>query len=351
MKSTNRKIAVHNGEGYNRYLREYLNKIDIDFLSVNAYKSNIIEILRENKITHFFWHFNHIVFKDIFMARYLLFSLEEVGIKVYPNFYTSWHFDDKVAQKYLLEALNLPMVPSWSFYDYDSALSFLKQTQFPLVAKLRRGAGSYNVIKIENFKTAKSYIKRMFRSGINPAPKPLADVKNKLSVANKNGGINGIINKFKKAPRFLNEVINARREFPEEKGYAYFQKFIEGANCDYRIAMVGNKAWGSKRLVRKNDFRASGAGKSIEDPTLIPLELVELSFYLKNKLKMQSIAFDYVLDKAGKPHIVEISYCFGFDGEDGSFYWDQDLVLHTTKFDLGELLYNELIEGDVVSVD
>lgn len=338
------KIAVHNGGGYNKYLIQYLEREKISFLLVNAYDTNIISFLKSNEITHFFWHFHHIIPKDILMARYLLFSLEKIGIKVYPNFNTSWHFDDKVAQKYLLEAHNAPIVDSWVFYNIQDALIWLKEAEYPLVAKLRRGAGSYNVIKLNNYNEARKYTRKMLGKGVNPAPRPLADVKTKFNVAKNSNGLKGVIKRLKKAPRFIREVLNARNNFPYEKGYVYFQKFIAGADCDYRIAMVGNKAWGSKRLVRKNDFRASGAGQSIEDPNLIPLELVKLSFELKNSLDVQSIAFDYVLDSDSKPYIVEISYCFGFDGDDGTFYWDENLKLHNEAFDLGEQFYYLLFE-------
>ena len=71
---------------------------------------------------------------------------------VFPNFNTAWHFDDKVGQKYLLEAIDAPLVPSYVFYSKEMALKWLEQTQFPKVFKLRGGAGSANVKLVQDEK-------------------------------------------------------------------------------------------------------------------------------------------------------------------------------------------------------
>lgn len=53
----------------------------------------------------FMWHCHHNQFKDVLLAKKILFSLEHAGLKVFTDFKTGRHFDDKVAQKYLLEAI------------------------------------------------------------------------------------------------------------------------------------------------------------------------------------------------------------------------------------------------------
>ena len=45
-----------------------------------------------------------------------------------------------------------------------------------------------------------------------------------------------------------------------EIGYVYFQDFIPQNNFDIRVCVVGDKAFAIKRMVRENDFRASGSG-------------------------------------------------------------------------------------------
>src|SRR5690606_34228646 len=153
------KIAIHSGGSWNSKWRDYCLKQNIPHQELNCYDSDIIKKLRENGITHLMWHFNHSIHKDLLMARNVLYSAKKMGIKIYPDFDTCWHFDDKIAQKYLLESVGAPVVPSWAFYERDEALSWLKNyTQFPLVAKLRGGAGSHNVKLINNISEAKNYV-------------------------------------------------------------------------------------------------------------------------------------------------------------------------------------------------
>lgn len=334
-------LGIHNGSALNEKCINYCVENKIPHIVLDCYAPDILNVVKENNITHLFWHFHHILHADILMARNVLFALEKMGVKVYPNFNTCWYFDDKISEKYILEAINAPIVTSWPFYTKETAMTFLKTVaKYPLVAKLRRGAGSYNVILLKNKSQAARYVRRMFSTGISPAPKFYADVKTKFIVARRNGTI---VERLKKIPRFFRVMTSAKKSFPKELGYVYFQEFISGASCDYRIVVVGDKAWGSLRKVRKNDFRASGAGQSYENPNLIPTKLVDIAFHLTDKLNAQSMSYDFVLDTSGNPHIVEISYCFGFDGGDGSFYWDRKLNVHFETFTLEELLLKELL--------
>ena len=336
------KLAIHDSDSIlNFNCIQNCKKNNIEYVLVDSYSSEIINFVKTEKVTHYFWHFHHILYEDILMARYLLFSLQKMGIKVYPNFNTSWYFDDKVAEKYILETVGAPVVPSWVFYSKKIALNWLRnETKYPLVAKLRRGAGSYNVILLRSYGEAKKYCDKMFSKGINPAPKIFADIKSKFIIANRS---NNLISRLKKMPRFFKIMLKARRSFPNEMGYVYFQEFIPGASCDYRIVVVNDKAWGSMRKVRDNDFRASGAGQSYEDPSLIPVSLVKLAFEISDNLDSQSMSYDFVIDSEGYPHIVECSCFFGFDGGDGSFYWDRDLVLHYESFRLSDVILDKLL--------
>ncbi len=109
------KVAIHNRAGSfsERWIR-FCEKNKIQVKLVDAYSSSITEDLKDVDI--FFWHHSHSHHKDIIFAKSLLFSLEQTGTKVFPNFNTAWHFDDKIGQKYLLEAIDARLVPSYVFY-------------------------------------------------------------------------------------------------------------------------------------------------------------------------------------------------------------------------------------------
>lgn len=323
-------LAIHNGGSWNKEWRNYCINKKIEFLKVNCYDNNIIGQLKEKKVTHLMWHFSHNSPKDILMARNVLYSAAIMDIKTYPDFNTCWHFDDKVSQKYLLESINAPIACSYAFFDFTTAKNFLNEkASFPIVAKLRRGAGSYNVRLIKNYIAALKYIKRMFNYGIHPSPGYLADVNTKLKVA---GSLKGILKRVRKAPNFFKVVHAGKKAFPKELGYAYFQEFIPNNVFDYRVKVVGDRCWAFKRRVRDNDFRASGSGMldfSIKD---IPIEMIRIAFDVSQKLKLQSVAFDFVLNES-KPVILEISYGFGIDKGEAEGYWNPKLERIDQSFD------------------
>ena len=313
------KVAIHNGAGWNVEWINYVRLNNIPHIIVDCYASNIMHTLLENNITHLMWHFSHNLPIDIFMARNVLTSAEHSGIKVFPSSTSAWHFDDKVSQKYLLESIKAPLVPSYVFYEMKTALDWASKTDYPKVAKLRRGAGSYNVRLIKSHADAVRYIKQMFGPGLNPSPGYLADAKTKIKVA---GGLSGIIKRLKKAPRFFQMVRRSRKGFPKERGYVYFQDFIPNNECDYRVIVVNHKAFGLKRKVREGDFRASGGG--MFDYSDIDESVINIAKVTASHLDMSSVAFDFVL-MDGRPLIVEISYGFGTEGAGQvNTYWDSN---------------------------
>ena len=318
------KLAIHNGDGWNLAWKKYCDSRNISFIDINCYDNNIIKQLKQNGITHLMWHFDHNKPTDILMARNVLYSANKIGIKTFPNFNTCWHFDDKVSQKYLLEAIDAPLVPSYAFYSKREALEWLKtDAKYPIVAKLRRGAGSYNVQLIRNYAQAHRYTNKMFGKGIHPTPGFFADTKNKLKVA---GNFSGIITRLKKAPNFFKVMYSSKKGFPKEKGYVYFQDFIPNNKEDIRIAVVGNKIWSFKRKVRSGDFRASGSGMIDYNTLNLPKNLLKISFEISKKLNTQSIAFDFVKDSNDNYFIVEISYGYQGDAINNCHgYWDENL--------------------------
>ena len=139
-------IAIHKNKSSDlfhfRWI-DYCDKNNIPYKMVNCYDNDIIQQLKDCSVL--MWHYHQASPTDIVMAKSLLFSLEQSGTKVFPDFNTAWHFDDKVAQKYLLEALEIDLVPTWVFYDKKTANDWIEKTSFPKVFKLKGGAGSQNV--------------------------------------------------------------------------------------------------------------------------------------------------------------------------------------------------------------
>jgi hypothetical protein len=130
-----------------------------------------------------------------------------------------------------------------------------------------------------------------------------------------------------------------------EKGYVYFQDFIPNNNCDIRIIVIGDKAFGIKRMVRENDFRASGSGLIRYEKENFDIKTVRLAFEISAKLHSQCIGYDFVYDN-GIPLIAEISYgfikevyypCVG--------YWDKNLNWHEGTFNPQAWMVEDLIRS------
>nr|WP_205600857.1 hypothetical protein [Halomonas socia] len=107
-------IAIHHREnGFSEKWITYCEDNGIDYKVVDCYSSDII--IEVKGCSALLWHWHHNNIKDIVAAKSIIMSLEHIGVNVFPNSKTCWHFDDKLAQKYLLEAINAPLVNSYIF--------------------------------------------------------------------------------------------------------------------------------------------------------------------------------------------------------------------------------------------
>ena len=169
------RIAIHDSKsGFHLRWIDYCNKKNIAYKVVNCYANDIIKQLED--CDALMWHHSHSTTKDILFAKQLLFSLEQSGITVFPDYNTGWHFDDKVGQKYLLEAIDSPLIASYVFYSKKEALDWADQTSFPKVSKLRGGSGSANVKLVRTRIDAIKYIKKAFGKGFRQY-EPLTNLK------------------------------------------------------------------------------------------------------------------------------------------------------------------------------
>lgn len=314
------KIGIHHTKGsFSERWIAYCDSKRIDYTLVDCYKSDIIKQLADSNAL--MWHFSHKCPKASKFAKQLLLSVEASGKNVFPDSNTVWHFDDKVGQKYLLESIGAPLVTAYVFFSSYEAQAWANNTNYPKVFKLRTGAGSDNVYLVRSKNEACQLIKKAFRRGFKQY-EPWGNLderirKYKLGKTTLWDVVKGIIR--------LAHTTDYSRLTGKEVGYTYFQDYIPGNDHDIRVVVIGDKAFAIKRLVRENDFRASGSGNIMYDRNLFDEGIIKLSFEIADKLHSQCVAFDYVHDK-GKPLIVEISYGFsptGYDPCPG--YWDKDI--------------------------
>jgi glutathione synthase/RimK-type ligase-like ATP-grasp enzyme len=334
------KLAIHNSKGSfsDRWIN-YCESKGIEYKIVNCYQSDIIEQLSD--CDGLMWHFNHKSSKDSKFAKELIFSVETAGKKVFPNFNTVWHFDDKLAQKYLFESIGAPLAPSHAFYDKKQAKEWVREVQFPKVFKTRNGAGSDNVRLVRSKREANHLINKAFGSGFKQY-NGWSNLKERFRLYRL--GKSSMWDMTKGIIRLFYPTKYARVT-GREKGYILFQDFIPGNDCDIRVIVVEDKAFAIKRLVRENDFRASGSGFVLYDKEHFQDETVKLSFDMAKKLKSQCAAFDFVYE-GNKTYVLEISYGFVKEVYDPcSGYWDEDLSWHAGAFNPYGWMVDNLIKS------
>ncbi len=322
------KIGIHNRPGsFSDHWIDYCQKNNIQYKLVNCYDSDIVFQLED--CDALMWHHHHANYKDVLFAKQLLYSLEQCGKKTFPDYKTSWHFDDKVGQKYLFESIGAPFVPSYVFYTKQEAMEWIKQTTFPKVFKLRGGAGAANVKLVMSAGNARNLVNKAFGKGFSKFDRIgyFKDRINKYRI-----GKIGILEVIKGFGRLFFQTEFARFHSPE-KGYIYFQDYIPDNLFDIRVIVIAEKAFAIKRMVRTGDFRASGSGNILYGKENIPTKTIELAFKLTDKLQSQCAAFDFVYDEAGDPKVIELSFGFISAAYDSCVgYWDKSLKFHEGKF-------------------
>lgn len=334
-------IAIHNNDNsFARGWINYCNQKNIPFKIVNCFDDDIMQQLED--CSALLWHYHHAEFTDSIIAKQILNAVSHSGIIVFPDFNTSWHFDDKVGQKYLFEGLKLHSAKSHVFYNKIKAIAWATSTTYPKVFKLRKGAGSHCVELVRSQKEAVNLINRSFGLG-HSIYKPVNILRDRyLKYLRNQETVLGLIKAFVRIfikPKFF-------RFAPQEAGYVYFQDFIPNNNSDIRVIVISNKAFFIRRGNREGDFRASGGGKIVYEIDHEVELCVKEAFVINKKIKSQCIAFDFLIDENGSPVFVEISYGFDVPGYDGcKGYWDSNMNWYNTKPDFHGWIIDDLIQS------
>lgn len=333
------KIGIHYTKGlYSELWVAYCDSKGIDYKLVDCYKSDIIEQLAD--CDALMWHFSHKSPKATKFAKELLYSVQASGKKVFPDFNTVWHFDDKLGQKYLFEATGIPHAPAHAFYDKQEALAWASETTYPKVFKLRNGSASDNVKLVKTQKHAAKLIRKAFGRGFAQYHgwNNLKERIRKLRIGN------GSMREVMKGIVRLFWPTEYARVTGREKGYVYFQDFIPGNDYDVRVFLVGDKAYQLNRMVREGDFRASGSGIYQVEKEHFSDEIIRQAFKISDILQTQCLVFDFVFDQ-GRPVVLEISYGTIPDYDECLGHYDRDINWHDGYFDFAGMMVDEVVES------
>ncbi len=254
----------------------------------------------------------------------------EIGVTCFPNQRTAWMFDDKIREYYLMLSQDYPMVKSWVFWESDDALKWAENAELPVVFKLSGGAGSKNVILINNRSDLSKIIKMMFNKGINDnsirgfnslGPNYSSRLLHNLALLKR---------------RILGQQIPHRHicsNWNTHKHYVLFQQFLPNNRFDTRVTTIGKRAFAFRRFTRDADFRSSGSGKIDYDVSSIDLGFVAKAIEISSAYGFQTMAYDFLYDLEGQARFCEMSYAY-IDSAvfNCSGYWDDKLNWHEGHF-------------------
>jgi len=316
-------LVLRSGSFSDRWI-ESCRQRAIAFSVVNPLDADFLD--RGKDLRALLWHWSHADHIAAMMARQITAALEAMDVIVFPSTATSWHFDDKIGQAYLLRAVGAPIPRTWVFFERDAALRWVEHASFPIVHKLRGGAGASNVTLVTGRDRARGICHRAFTRGFVEVPSYFRDARSRIG---RLASWDELVSKARRAPAMIIAGARLRRSAPRARGYVLFQEFMPGNSGDTRVTVIGDRAFGFVRANRPGDFRASGSGQIDHDPRRVDQRCVAMAFAVARRIGPQSLAFDFVLDPQGQPRILEMSYCYQAQAvRDCPGHWDQQLVWH-----------------------
>lgn len=297
-------------------------KFGISIKPVDVYSNNFLDQLHD--VDAFMWRINY-AHKDLELAKQLFPIINNIiGIPTFPNPSVPFWLDDKIYQTYLFRAAGISSPKTCIFWDKDSAITFLKTANYPLVIKLSQGNMSSNVGLIKSFHEANDMVEQMFSRGINALWKAYTP-------------------KHRRLVRDILETIRhpKKSSYPGkvEKDYILLQEFISGNNHDTRITVIGKYAFGFVRYNRENDFRASGSGKLEYDPSLIPIEYIEMAFDIANRLDEPFLGLDFLHTDSGAK-VIEVTFAYAsyaIENCPGSWIMEKPLDPSSIRYQSGHI--------------
>ncbi|HET7435682.1 MAG TPA: hypothetical protein VFN10_13320, partial [Thermoanaerobaculia bacterium] len=283
------------GESFSAHWVERLRELGHTAELVSVRDADFME--RVKACDGFLWWFAPLPFPRELAKRVMAALDHGTDVVVHPDWRSCWHFDDKIAQAYLLRAADLPTPRTWIFWSYEEALAFLRDATYPLVAKLSFGFRGLNVGLVRDRAEAESLAHRVFGEGVfRLRESPLALLRSSL--------------------RPLRDVLRRRagrapKPLPDaQRNALLLQEFVAGNDFDTRVNVIGDRAFAWRRENAPNDFRASGANRQKLEPPLIDRAAIRLALRAARTLNMRTAAVDMLLRKDGEPLISEISFFF-----------------------------------------
>ena len=205
---------------------------------------------------------------------------------------------------------------------YEEGVEVLSKISYPTVIKKSTGFRSRNVKLAKNAKEGKKILSKMLERNFK------FDIDSLY---------------------YLYRRLKNKKHYPKRFGKIVIQEFIPHLTYDWKILVLGNKCFYLKRLVNKNDFRASGSKQfsKHEDPST---NILDFALSCKEKLKCSNVSLD-IIEADGIVQLVEFQIThfglltailtdFYFELENGS--WKKKSMTNEPEYYMGIGIYEHI---------
>jgi len=187
---------------------------------------------------------------------------------IFPDMNQYYAYNDKIKQSNIFKLLNVPTVKTYISYDKQKSLEVINKIKYPFILKDAHGYGGLHVHKIDNKKTAREYIEKIF------GPKGL------------------------------------KHDLATMKDYFYAEEFVP-IDKDMRVIVIGNRVacayWRSSSGDWRHNIGLGGEARFDQ----IPKKALDFCLKFNKKMNFHWMAYDIFVLKNGKILMSEFACNFG----------------------------------------
>jgi len=234
--------------------------------------------------------------------------------------------NNKGYQHILRRKLALPALEENYFGTYEELAEIIDSRSFPTVLKKTGGSGSINVRLVRSRDELRRVVKKLSR---------------------KKTFVSDLIKRYLKRYIFKHKYSYDNSRESMYYGNFILQEFIPGLQNDWKVLVFFDKYFVFERLVRSNDFRASGSGKFFYRE--FDLDMLDYCKNIFDKLQTPWLSLDICFD--GKSyHLLEFQGInFGPIGlKNGPYYFIQDSAKNwqkiNEKYDLSKAYAESVLQ-------
>ena len=113
---------------------------------------------------------------------------------------------------------------------------------------------------------------------------------------------------------------------------------------DVRVSVIGGRIFAFFRMNRPGDFRASGSGRIVYEPSKVDHRCLKIALETTRRIEARCMAYDFLFNAERAPCICEISYGFLSSAVyDCPGYWDEHLSWHEGHCQPEDLILDDMI--------